>query len=398
MVFIPTDAPGDDTSTSPKGHASESSIIETLQKELQKRDQEFNNLLKRLERLEQEVQSLRGENRKISMPTEIPPAHQTRTVQKKESSPVQSPSTLPSDQKEKEEEERLARAVLERVLIQRSALLLPPWTLEIEPSLTYAHSSSDRIVIDGVTAFFQEIPGFGIVLGDIISERVRQDTLIPALTFRLGLPYDFQMETKIPLRYESVKVLRADFDESMRSAFGLGDIEIALSRHLIREKGWIPDFLGSFRWRTPTGRTSGNVPLGTGFHGLQLAFTGVKVKDPVAFFGGLSYTANLPATQRSLKIDPGDTWGFNLGMGLALSYETSINISWEQRFTHRTKLEGDKVPGSALTVGTLRIGLTYALTKDTFIDFGVAIGLTRDASDVQATLAIPFRLPPLFSN
>jgi hypothetical protein len=81
-----------------------------------------------------------------------------------------------------EGEERAAQAALERTLIERSGMLLSPGTLEIEPSLTYAHASADNVSINGVSITQ------ALVIGKIISDRTRRNILTPALTFRLGLP------------------------------------------------------------------------------------------------------------------------------------------------------------------------------------------------------------------
>jgi hypothetical protein len=376
--------------------------IETLHQDLQKRDQVINDLLQRVQALEQEVRSLRGSPppkavQSSESPGERqPPVKQADvTVEQRAAAPVQTAAAPPKE--EREEEERLAQATLERVLIQRSAVLLPAWTLEIEPSFTYAHSSADRVIIDGVAIL--DLLGVGIVVGDIVSERIRRDSYISALTGRLGLPWDFQVEGRFPYRYESEQVLTADFAERTRSAHGLGDLEFALSRQILKEKGWLPDIVGGFRWRTPTGDSSpDDLILGTGFHGLQATLSGVKVRDPVAFFGGGSYTANIQDTRDGVPIDPGDTWGFNLGMALALNPETSINFQWDHRFANHTTAFGENVPGSSLTVGTFRVGFTYAVTRDIFVDVGVGIGITQDAPDVQATIAVPIRMPRIFSQ
>jgi hypothetical protein len=376
--------------------------IETLHQDLQKRDQVINDLLQRVQALEQEVRSLRGSPPpkavQASEPAAEPPPSVKKadaTVEQRAAAPVQTAAAPPKE--EREDEERLAQATLERVLIQRSAVLLPAWTLEIEPSLTYVHSSADRVIIDGVAIL--DLLGVGIVVGDIVSERIRRDSYISALTGRLGLPWDFQVEGRFPYRYESEQILTADFAERTRSAHGLGDLEFALNRQIVKEKGWLPDIVGGFRWRTPTGDSSpDDLILGTGFHGLQATLSAVKVRDPLAFFGGGSYTANLQDTRDGVPIDPGDTWGFNLGMALALNPETSINFQWDHRFANHTTAFGEDVPGSSLTVGTFRVGFTYAVTRDIFVDVGVGIGITQDAPDVQATIAVPIRIPRLFSE
>jgi hypothetical protein len=381
---------------------SQTEKIETLKQALKKQDQVIKELLQRVEKLEQEAQSLRGETQPKAVSSTEPPLALTAPPEKidalpeeKASPPVQPPAA-PSPE-DKEEEERLAQATLERVLIQRSALLLPAWTLEIEPSFTYAHSSSDRVIIDGVAIL--DLFGVGLVVGDIVSERIRRDSVISALTFRMGLPWDFQAEARFPYRYEWERVLTADFDERTRSDGGLGDLEFALSRQILRERGWLPDLVGSFRWRVPTGNSEPNdLVLGTGFHGLQTTLSAVKASDPIAFFGGGSYTVNIPEEKDDIHIDPGDTWGYNLGLALALNPETSINFQWDHRFTSHTKALGNNIPGSTLTVGIFRVGATYALTRNLFLDLGVGIGITEDAPDVQATVALPLRIPQVFAD
>jgi len=360
------------------GQDAESSAegIKTLQRELEKRDRIIQDLLRRLETLEKEVNAL-GDKQ---VPRETP----------KPAPPPEYSTSPPPSREEADAEERLAQATLERVLIQRSTVLLSPWTFEIEPSLSYAHSSADNITIDGVAIL--DVVGIGLVVGEIVSERVRRDTLVPALTFRLGLPWESQVETRIPYRYESESVTTADFSERSRSNSGVGDVELAFSRQLVHEKGWVPDLVGGIRWRIPTGRVpSDDLPLGTDFHGLQFQVSAVKVRDPVAFFGGLSYTVNFSDTRGGRDIDPGDTWGFNLGLALALNPETSINFQWDHRFTNHTQLDGTNVPATDFTLGIFRLGLTYALARNVFLDMGVGIGLTRDAADMVSTIALPIR-------
>jgi hypothetical protein len=126
--------------------------------------------------------------------------------------------------------------------------------------------------------------------------------------------------------------------------------------------------------------------------------TSVKVQDPVAFFGSLAYTLNLSDHKSRGRIDPGDILGINLGMALALNLETSLNLGWEQQFSGITTFEGNKVPGSALRIGNFRVGVTHALTRDVALDVALGIGLTQDAPDVQATVAVPIRFPGMFSG
>ncbi len=136
-----------------------------------------------------------------------------------------------------------------------------------------------------------------------------------------------------------------------------------------------------------------DLPTGTGFQGVQGTLTAVKSRDPVVFFWGLSYTANLSDRTPRGRLDPGDTWGAQLGLVLALNLETSMTFSLEQRFTRRSELDDRVVPGSDQTVGIFRVGATYVPAPRTSLDVTLGIGLTRDSPDVQLTVAFPIRFP-----
>ncbi len=327
------------------------------------------------------------------------PSREAQATSSLASAPAAQPFPQPPSQEEEQEEdeaEEVARAALERTLIQRGGLLLPRWTLEVEPSVSYFHASADAINIDAVTI----LPFLAV--GEIVSDRLRRDILQPTLTVRLGLPWGFQTDARVPYRYELERRVRADNLETRRESLALGDAEVALSYQLLREWRWIPDLLVSFRWKTTTGRSPfevgpNDLPSGTGFNSIQGTLTAVKVRDPIVLFWGFSYTATLRDTKPiqgvERHVDPGDTWGGNVGLALALNLETSLNFSVEQRFTRRTLVDGQGIPGSFQEVGVFRVGASYTPASRVSVDVGVGIGLTRDAPDVQITLAIPIRFP-----
>ena len=75
----------------------------------------------------------------------------------------------------------------------------------------------------------------------------------------------------------------------------------------------------------------------------------------------------------------------SLGTSLGLSPDLALSFSVQQRFVNETRLDGTKVVGSSLELGNLRMGATYTLTSTAAFDFGVAMGLTRDAPDYSLT-------------
>jgi hypothetical protein len=397
LLVYPTILPGAESRKKVKTAQMRQEIAD-LADELRKRDQVISGMLKRMEALEQEVRVLRADGvpkTTLAAAPSAEPVQSEKPEAAERKSPPPSTAPGPPTPEEREEEERIARETLDRVLIQRNAVLLSPWLFEIEPSLAYVNSSVDRIIVNGIV-----IIGVGnIAIGDIVSERIRMNSLISALTFRMGLPWYMQAEARFPFRYDAERVLRADVSERTRDSLGIDDFEFALSRQLLWEKGWQPDLVATARWRAPTADDDlVGASNSTGFHGVQGSLSAVKTKDPVAFFGGVNYTFNLEGDRKGLPIDPGDTYGFNLGLALALSPQTAVNFQYDQRFADQTSVSGFDIPGTRGEFGVIRLGATHGWAKDYFLDFGVGIGVTEDSPDVVVSVAMPFRVPDLFSK
>ena len=302
-----------------------------------------------------------------------------------------------------DETERRATESLNQALVVRGGLLLPPGTLETDNTVSYFSASSDHVTIDG----FALLPI--LVVGDITSQRVRKDILLPTFTTRLGLPHRFQMDFTIPYGYVLNRTVDALGKETSDSQFGLGDIQAGVSRQLTMERGHLPDLLANLRFKSVTGAhsyslASSQISLGSGFYAVQGNLTAAKSSDPVVFFGNLSFTKNLPARHTIPSNDPnnpggtmvghfrpGSSIGFQLGSILALNTETSMTLGWDQRFTRATQLDGTTLPGSYLVEGTLRFGTSYLYAPGRTIDLSFGVGLTPDTPNLQFSVGLPFR-------
>ena len=300
--------------------------------------------------------------------------------------------------------ERQATEALDQALIVRGGLLLPSGTLEIDNTTSYFSASSDHVTVDG----FALLPV--LVVGDITSQRVREDFLLPTFTARLGLPHKFQMDFRVPYGYELIRSVDANNNQMSSSSFGLGDISASVSRQITTEHGRMPDMLANVLFKSTTGKdafnlTSSQVALGTGFNALQGNLTLAKSSDPVVFFGNLSYTANLAANHTVSANDPnnptatmvghfkpGDAVGFQIGSILALNPETSMTLGWDQRFTRATQLNGADLPASYLVEGTLRLGMSYLYAPGRTLDLSFGVGLTPDTPNLQFSVGLPFRM------
>jgi len=293
---------------------------------------------------------------------------------------------------DRREQERLVRAAFQRTLIDRGGLLLPPGTIDIQPSVSYLHSSSENIVIDGFTI----LPV--LVVGDIVSERVERNLSRLTTTFRFGLPWDSQLELTLPYSYQKYRRFSADGMETTISDADFGDIEIGFSHQLYRSESLWPDLLGSVRWKGTSGTSpfdldpEQSLATGTGYDSISLALTAVKVVDPVVYFGSLTYARNYKRTELIGQFDPGDSIGISLGMAIALNLNNSLSLSYDQQSTRRSRIDGENVPGTYFTTGLFSVGSSFSINDFLTVDLSLGLGVTADSPDLQIAASFPFRV------
>jgi hypothetical protein len=368
-----------------------------LQEALRERDAIIRNLLERVSELEWRVNGGFTSAAKLDERPVITGASNSRVINSVVSTnSVVSNSTYDAT-------ERQATQALDQALIVRGGLLLPSGTLEFDNTTSYYSASSDHLNVNG----FALLPI--LVVGDITSQRVREDYLLPSFTTRLGLPHKLQMDFVIPYGYELIRTVDATGTQTSASNFGLGDISAGVSRQLTNEHGNVPDLLANVRFKSTTGAdaftlTSSEVALGTGFNSIQGSLTAAKSSDPVVFFGNLGYTYNMPAghtvsandptnpgATRVGHFNPGGAVEFQLGSILALNPELSMTVGWDQRFTRATQLDGTDIPASYLVEGTLRLGTSYMYAPGKIVDLSFGVGLTPDTPNLQFSVGVPFR-------
>jgi hypothetical protein len=91
------------------------------------------------------------------------------------------------------------------------------------------------------------------------------------------------------------------------------------------------------------------------------------------------------------KVSPGDVFGFNFGMGLALNERASFSIGYDHNSVGRTQQNGVVIPGSVrVQLGTLLLGYSYKLKNNRTLSVSVGAGLTRDTPDVTLMVRMPF--------
>ena len=305
-------------------------------------------------------------------------------------------------------------------IFEQPGVLTPAGQFSFEAGLQYSYSSSNRVSLVGYTI----IPAITIGLIDV--REVRRNSTVANFTGRWGVTNRMELEAKVPWVYRSDDQLTrplnigAGRDDLFNSTGqGIGDVE-ATARYQFNETSIDkPVYIGSLRFKSRTGkdpfevltdttqapelitnRIETELPTGSGFYTLQPGITMLYPTDPAVFFGGLNYQFNfsrsgvtMNTTQGQVElgdVDPGDVFGFNFGMGLALNEKSSFSLGYDGASVGKTKINGqDAINASRIQLGTLLLGYSQRLTPSTSLGLTVGVGVTRDTPDVTLGLRLP---------
>jgi hypothetical protein len=310
-------------------------------------------------------------------------------------------------------------------IFETPGVLTPRGKVVFEPSVQYGYSSSNRVALVGYTV----IPALLIGLLDV--REVKRNTTTGTATFRYGFDNRLEFEAKIPYVYRSDSTVSRELftGTAAERAFetsgkGIGDIELGW-RYQLNDGGVdTPYYIAGMRFKTRTGRDPFQVvtdcqtrcvgqnvtgtglpldlPTGSGFYSIQPSVTWLLPSDPAIFFGGFSYTKNFKRNnvyrtvlsgEKELlgQVDPGDVFGFNFGMGLALNERASFSIGYDHNSVGRMHQNGVVIPGSVrVQLGTLLLGYSYRMKNNRTLSVSVGAGLTRDTPDVTLMVRMPF--------
>lgn len=307
-------------------------------------------------------------------------------------------------------QEQKSHLVEATAALEQPGVLTAKGQLVLEPSLQYSHFSNNRVSLHGYTI----IPAITIGLIDIYT--FSRDTFITALAARYGLTNHLQLEMKIPYAFRTEEnstaplATQTNLDTRSVDGQGLGDIEFGL-RYQLNQPQSGPYYIAGLRVKTDTGtdpfevsrdpdtQLPNELATGSGFWGVQANISALFPSDPAVFYGGLSYLWNIAREIGTVngidygKFDPGDAYGFNFGMGIALNRKTSLSLGYDHSILTKNKRDETVLPDQVtLHVGMLQLGYSYQLTEKRTINLSLGIGATESAPNVQLTLKVPFTL------
>jgi hypothetical protein len=275
-----------------------------------------------------------------------------------------------------EEEVRAA----ELSLVQEGVLLLRPGAWELIPELQYTYSGSEELVIVDPT---------GVPL--IAQQDIRIDRVEMRLGGRIGLPAGFQLDARIPFGFARTRSAIAGVSTAVES-WGLGDIELGVSKQIVLESEGIPGLVAGLRWKTATGDTDiSGAALGSGTNALQGSILAIRRLDPLVLFGGLAYTENFQGSIAGRTVDPGEQINVRFGTVLATSPETSITVSLDTTFFGKASVDDTPIEGSDGVSSVLELGIGTIISRRTLLSLTAGIGITKSAPDLRLGISLPTR-------
>lgn len=281
--------------------------------------------------------------------------------------PPQGMPSLPASAKEPAIASIAAERALEQSLVQRGARLLPAGRFQLTPGSTYAYAEQTTADV-----------------------RFRNEFQIHTLQTRLGLPIGSQLEMALPWRQVKARQTLQSAGQGgseSHTGNGIGDMRISLSKSLLRDQGWKPELVGRLNLQVGTGKDSDNdVFLGGGFDAIGIDFSASWRKDPAILFASAGYQRY----QGNRGITPGDNAQLSLGLGLALSPDTSLTLSLDQSLRKELKSGGLTIDGSDQFASVFSVSSSTLLGRSALLQISAGIGLTPDAPDYQIGVSLPF--------
>ena len=292
------------------------------------------------------------------------------------------------------EEEKASAETEVLSAVGREYTLIPKKQLGFEYGLQYDYFSADLL------EDLRNSEGNRLAV-----ERRGNHTLTNTLFLEKGVLNNLSINGTLPFVYKYDQ--RSINDD--REVTDLGDVSAGLQYQPFKSGGDWPAMIVFLQGSFPTGRSPYKIDhdtelsTGNGYYAATGGLTFSKTIDPVVPFGSLFYTYGFPTTdtdqiqpsgQTLTEVDPGESFGFSLGMASALSYKTSMNFTYQYAYHKESEYDfanGSVYNSNSWVTSSLSIGAGWRLSPKYSLFVKVGIGLTSDDPDFTFSIRIPVR-------
>ncbi|HOJ13329.1 MAG TPA: transporter [Deltaproteobacteria bacterium] len=273
--------------------------------------------------------------------------------------------------------------------VSRDYTLDPKGTLALDYSINYSYSPSENIYSQDQI---------------LRLERVNDHTIQHSIYTAYSVLDNFTASLNLPVMYRYAQ--RGTDDELDET--NIGDISLGAAFQPFKMEAGKVRYTLSMGAVLPTGRSpykinpKSELSTGNGLYSVSLGANFSKQIDPVVFFWGLGYSYPLDFNVDDLeyhvsdqlvltRVKPGSTMSANMGMGYALSYANSINMSFSYSYQLSSRLTynnarsietGDRASAS------FGVGMGINVAPKTTMS--VSLGYSLTGSGFSLTARVPF--------
>ena len=283
-----------------------------------------------------------------------------------------------------EEKDKSAEDILSSA--GRDYTLMKKGTLGLEYSFSYSYYSGD------------------VIEDSAIVEQRSNHNLTNQVFVEYALRDNLTLNTGVPFVYKYNRVGTS----TAQDATDFGDITLGVQMQPFKAGGDYPSAILTGGFTLPFGTSPYKIvpgegqATGSGFYAANAGISLSKTMDPLVAFGNLGVTYNFAATgldqnwsdgRNLVEVDPGSSVGVVLGLGYALSYKASLNLSTqfsyalgsEYHFSNASTTESGSTVSARFNIGT-----GWKVFKKQSVSVKLGIGLTSNDPDFTFSVRVPF--------
>lgn len=301
----------------------------------------------------------------------------------------------------KKEGDSDSKKLLESVLeaTDKNYSLLPKGGLDFNYDFNYTYIGSEAI-----DAAVTQNANNEAVISQFAVNKSATHSFTNTITMDYGVRNNLTVGASVPLVY---KVDQYGTSKK-RWVTGIGDVSANMRWQPFSLSRTFPSLTLNGSLRFPTGlspyevNAATELSTGSGTFGASIGGNVSKVVDPVVLYSSLTWGTNFEKTglnqirgnegRRLQAVLPGDSLSFGMGLGYALSYDVSLNLSTSMSYSKGTQLtfNGDlQVMTEPSMSGTFNVGLGWRLDPKFTLNINTGIGLTRDSPDFSMGASMP---------
>jgi excisionase family DNA binding protein len=258
----------------------------------------------------------------------------------------------------------------QEVALRDISVLLGRGQATVELDLSYTDSRQDVIV---PVNFFNETNG-----------ELKNKTFAAALSARYGLLPDTQVSAGLPLYYEHAKIEVNGSQETRRTRWETGNVNLGVRHTAVREGFNIPEVILSVDGGIPT--NDGSFSAGGG---ISLA----KTVDPAVLFGSFAYRYNFSNNSDDVsRLSARNVFSASLGYAFAINDTLSLTTAVSGVFNDETNFKNYTIKSDQQY--DLQLALTSLLGEGLYIEPSVTFGLNNPGSLFIFGVRIPYTFTP----